>query len=172
MHDPFGASPFGASPFGPRSPTRIPSAGRAAAFGLAVAWMSAAPGVVPANAQTSPPQTSAPGPAPALPGTPPANSNLVVATVKLDSGWRASKLVGAAVYNDQDEKVGSVDDLIVGADNRIMDAIISVGGFLGVGGKLVAIPYGQLRVGTDLKVTMPGATKDALGAMPGFTYGS
>ena len=52
-------------------------------------------------------------------------------------------------------------------------AVVSVGGFLGIGNKLVAVPYHQLHIGTDkdqTKVTMPGASKDALNAMPTFTY--
>lgn len=113
----------------------------------------------------------APGTAP-VSGAPPANSTLAVATVKLDNGWRASKLIGATVYNDQDQKIGSVDDLILTDDNKVVVAIVSVGGFLGIGSKLVAIPYHDLRFGQDRKVMMPGASKEALNGMPNFTYGS
>ena len=60
-------------------------------------------------------------------------------------GWRASRIVGAAVYNDRDERIGTVDDLIVGQDGRISEAVLSVGGFLRIGAKLVAMPYNQLR---------------------------
>lgn len=121
--------------------------------------------------------------APSNPPTPAASSNpsgapaspdLTVATVKLQGGLRASKLIGSAVYNDQNQKVGSVDDLIVKDDNRIVMAIVSVGGFLGLGNKLVAVPFAQPHLETnkdEMKVTMPGASKDALNAMPTFTYG-
>lgn len=64
-----------------------------------------------------------------------------MATVKLQGGQRASKLIGSAAYNDQNEKIGSVDDLIVKDGNRIVMAIVSVGGFLGMGNKLVAVPF-------------------------------
>ena len=58
-------------------------------------------------------------------------------TVLTDRGdVRASKLIGAAVYNDRDEKVGSVDDVIMGKDNKADDVIVSVGGFLGMGTKV------------------------------------
>jgi hypothetical protein len=60
-------------------------------------------------------------------------------------GWRSSRIVGATVYNDRDERIGTVDDLIIGQDGRISEAVLSVGGFLGIGAKLVAVPYGQLR---------------------------
>ena len=57
---------------------------------------------------------------------------------------RASKLIGSSVYNDRDEKVGSVDDIVLGKDNRADEVVVSVGGFLGIGTKLVAVPYSQL----------------------------
>ncbi len=108
-------------------------------------------------------------PAPAQAGSP----QLVVAAVRFDGGWRASKLIGAAVYDDQNQRVGSVDDLILSAQDKIAVAVVSVGGFLGIGSKLVAVPYGQLRYdpgGKDARVVMPGATKDSLNGMPNFVY--
>ncbi|WP_428490511.1 PRC-barrel domain-containing protein [Rhodopila sp.] len=107
-----------------------------------------------------------------LPGAP-KSTDLVVATVKQQGGFRASRLIGSAVYNDQNEKVGSVDDLIIKQGDQIVTAVISVGGFLGIGNKLVAVPYHQLHIesGQDgTKVTLPGASKAALNAMPTFTY--
>lgn len=99
-----------------------------------------------------------------------ANMPLKVATVKLEKGLRASKLIGSAVYNDQNTKIGSVDDLILTDEDKVVVAIISVGGFLGIGSKLVAIPYDHLHRDSG-KMILPGATKDALNTMPGFTYG-
>ena len=78
------------------------------------------------------------------------------------------------MYNDQNEKIGSLDDLIMKDGNRIIMGVVSVGGFLGMGNKLVAVPFDQLHLATDkdqTKITMPGASKDALNAMPTFTYG-
>jgi sporulation protein YlmC with PRC-barrel domain len=89
---------------------------------------------------------------------------------------RASKLIGAAVYNDRNEKVGSVDDLVMGKDNKVDDVIVSVGGFLGIGNKLVSVPYTQLQLGdtknasSSNKVVMPGATKESLKVQPEFHY--
>jgi hypothetical protein len=118
-------------------------------------------------------QEQNPAPAPTSPSPVQANSDLAVASVKLQGGLRLSKDVGSSVYNDQNEKVGSIDDLISKGGNQIVMAIVSVGGFLGMGNKLVAVPYDQLRLDTDkdqVKVVMPGANKDALKAMPDFTY--
>jgi len=89
---------------------------------------------------------------------------------------RASKLIGSSVYNDRDEKIGSVDDVILGKDNRADAVVMSVGGFLGMGNRLVAVPYTQLKLGdtkhasSDNRVVMPGASKESLKAMPEFHY--
>lgn len=102
--------------------------------------------------------------------------HLVVAAVKPKDGWRASKVIGSAVYNDQNQKIGSIDDLIVSPDSKVSLAVISVGGFLGIGSKLVAVPYDRLHRETTKdngeRLQFPGANKDALNAMPTFTYGN
>jgi sporulation protein YlmC with PRC-barrel domain len=85
-------------------------------------------------------------------------------------GWSAKKqILGKNVYNDKDERVGEVEDLIVAPDKSISYAIISVGGFLGLGEHYVAIPVQQFK-GVDKKITLAGATKDSLKAMPKFEY--
>ena len=98
------------------------------------------------------------------------NPNLAVATLKLENGSRVSKLIGSTVYNDQAASVGTVDDLIMTSDDRIVMAIVSVGGFLGLGSKLVAVPFHHLSVGSDGKTVMQGASKDGLNALPSFTF--
>jgi hypothetical protein len=92
-----------------------------------------------------------------------------VNVTQVASGYRASKVIGASVVNDANDKIGSIDDLIVTRDDRIVYAIISVGGFLGIGDKLVAIPFAELQLGAD-KTVLPGGTKDALKALPKFVY--
>src|SRR5690349_21624756 len=80
-------------------------------------------------------------------GTPQTVVNMNVSNVS--SGWRATKIIGATIYNEADERVGTVDDLIVSRTDRIPYAIISVGGFLGMGKKLVAVPMGNLQFSMD-----------------------
>ncbi len=88
---------------------------------------------------------------PAAPTQPPPNAGGTAAPVEMGrpqrthGGWRSSRIVGATVYNDHDERIGTVDDLIVGQDGRISEAVLSIGGFLRIGAKLVAVPYDQLR---------------------------
>jgi len=84
-------------------------------------------------------------------------------------GHRASKLIGAPVYNEQEERIGSIDDLIISPDRAVSFAVVSVGGFLGLGGRLVAIPAEQLREEKD-RLILPGATKEALTKLPEFKY--
>jgi sporulation protein YlmC with PRC-barrel domain len=96
--------------------------------------------------------------------------NLAVATVKLEGGYRASKVVGAAVYNSENQQIGTVDELILNHENQVSLAVISVGGFLGVGGKLVALPYGKIERTDNGKVILADGSKDALAKLPAFTY--
>lgn len=130
----------------------------------------------PATHEPAAPSTSAAAEQPPITGTlSTGDPHLVVATVTMKNGWRASKLIGSAVYNDQNQKIGSVDDLILTRDDdKVAMAVISVGGFLGMGSKLVAVPYDQLRFeitkDNEQRVHLPGGSKDALNAMPTFTY--
>ena len=87
-----------------------------------------------------------------------------------DHQVRVSKVVGASVYNDQNQSVGSVDDLLMSDnDHKAATAVISVGGFLGMGAKLVSVPFDQLKIEND-KIVMPGATKASLEGMPEYHY--
>lgn len=124
---------------------------------------------VPAAAQ----QAGAPTPAPASgnPGLVPAsgNPNLAVASVKLESGTRVGKIIGMSVYTDGNEKIGAVDDVILTEGDKATVAIVSIGGIMGLGSKLVAMPFNDLKRDAD-KVVISGVTKDSLNAMPAFVY--
>lgn len=94
-----------------------------------------------------------------------------VDVVKISTGYRASKVIGSSVVNDAGDTVGKVDEIIVGPDGKAPFVVLSVGGFLGLGDRLVALPYEQLR--TDgKKIVLPGATKDSLKGLPEFKYAS
>lgn len=84
---------------------------------------------------------------------------------------RASKLVGSTIYNDQNQSVGTLDDILIARDNKQpVRAVISVGGFLGIGNKLVEIDYSRLQFQDNNKVVLPNASKDELNKMQNFTY--
>ena len=85
------------------------------------------------------------------------------------SGFRASKLAGTSVYNRDKDKIGTIDDLILSPSDHSAFAILSVGGFLGMGKHYVAVPFSDLQI-TAKQVTMPEATKTSLEALPEFKY--
>jgi sporulation protein YlmC with PRC-barrel domain len=59
--------------------------------------------------------------------------------------WRASKVVGLSVYNSKDENIGAISDLLMDKSGNIKAAVIGVGGFLGMGEHLVAIPFDKIK---------------------------
>ena len=119
------------------------------------------------------PQTPAPATAPQTPvaGVQPVVLGITVdEVVVVAKGWSAKKqILGKAVYNDKKQKIGKVDDLIIAPDSAVSFAIIGAGGFLGIDRHDVAIPAKQLKIETG-KITLPGATKEAIKAMPKFEY--
>ena len=85
-------------------------------------------------------------------------------------GWSVKKSVlGKPVYNDDNVKIGTVRDLIVAPDGSVSAAIVSAGGFLGVGSHDIAVPIASLDVRQG-NLYLPGATKEALKATPAFQY--
>jgi len=63
--------------------------------------------------------------------------------------WRASKLVGLSVYNDNNESLGSINDLLMDKDGNIKGVVLGVGGFLGVGEHLVAVAFDKIKFVND-----------------------
>jgi hypothetical protein len=85
-------------------------------------------------------------------------------------GYRISKLTGSSVTNEKNEKIGSIDDFVVARD-RSLFAVLQVGGFLGMGGHLVAVPYESLVIDDEGRtVQLPGASKDELKKLPEIKY--
>ena len=77
--------------------------------------------LVPALAQTTPPPASQ---APAAQSTAPKARGEM---------WRSSKLIGLNVYNDQDEKLGAISEILLEKSGKVDFVVIGVGGFLGIG---------------------------------------
>src|SRR4051794_32785337 len=83
-------------------------------------------------------------------------------------GWSAKKQVlGETVYNEENDKVGTIDDLIITPRDAISYAIVGAGGFIGVGKHDVAIPITQFQYRKG-KFILPGVTKDMIKALPEF----
>jgi len=88
---------------------------------------------------------------------------------RVAAGYRASKVIGSSVANDANETIGKIDDLLVSPDGKQPYAVLSVGGFLGMGTRLVVVPYDTLKF-AEKKVTLPGGTKESLKMLPEFKY--
>ena len=88
---------------------------------------------------------------------------------KLAAGYRASKVIGSSVVNNANQTIGKVDDLLVSPDGKQPYAVLSVGGFLGMGSRLVVVPFDNLKF-AGKQVQLPGGTKEGLEKLPMFKY--
>ncbi len=95
------------------------------------------------------------------------------ATTQAATDWRSSKVVGLNVYNSKNEKIGDINDLIIGSSGAVSHAVVGVGGFLGLGEKNVAIPFSSVKMSRDkdgkISATV-NSTKEALAAAPAFKF--
>jgi hypothetical protein len=128
---------------------------------VAAALLSAAVISGPAYAQTAQPADRA---APAATTTPTASSN---AKMMLKGNWRASKVIGLNVYNEANEKLGDINELILDNSGKVNAVVIGVGGFLGMGEHDIAVSMDKLKfveepVRTSSNSTAPAtARRDA-----------
>jgi sporulation protein YlmC with PRC-barrel domain len=72
--------------------------------------------------------------------------------------WRASKLEGVNVYNQNNERIGEVDDVLVDKQGKVEAVVIGVGGFLGIGERRVAVPFNALQWQMEDKATARAGT--------------
>lgn len=98
--------------------------------------------------------------------SPPAAS--ATSTTSASGEWRASKMAGVKIYNEANENIGSINDLLMDKSGAVKMAVIGVGGFLGMGEHLVAVPYEKLKFVNEAiaytSTTPPGAPGAAPGA--------
>jgi hypothetical protein len=105
---------------------------------LAAALLSAAVFSAPAYAQTA--QTAQPDRAAPAATTAGSQEKLM-----LKGNWRASKLMGLDVYNDANEKLGDINELILDKNGKVAAVVIGVGGFLGMGEHDIAVSMDKLK---------------------------
>ena len=87
--------------------------------------------------------------------------------VHRDGEWRASKLVGVNVYNDANEKIGDIQDVILDKSGKVDNVILGVGGFLGMGAHLVAVPYEKIKfVNEPIAYTGVAGSPNGAGSRP------
>jgi hypothetical protein len=100
-----------------------------------------------------------------------ATPGIGVDSARLQGGRRASQVIGANVVNENNETIGEVDDLVVTPGGGQPVAVLSVGGFLGIGARLIAVPYERLQYNAERdRWMLQGATRDSLRSLPEFTY--
>ena len=104
-------------------------------------------------AQSSAQHTGQPAPDRTVPGGP------VIA--------RAEAVIGMPVRDGNGERLGTVDDLLISANWQVDNVLVSVGGFLGVGARVVAIPLQEFRITSDALV-LPSASRRGLEKRPVF----
>lgn len=99
----------------------------------------------------------------------------------LKGNWRASKLVGLSVYNDANENLGSISEILVDNTGKINAVVIGVGGFLGVGQHDIAVSFDKLKwvnepvrsASANSTTTTPGApASSSTTARPSTTTGA
>jgi hypothetical protein len=95
----------------------------------------------------------------------------VASTDHREGEWRASKLIGVNVYNEANEKIGDISEIILDKSGKTATVIIGVGGFLGMGEHYVAVAYDKLKwvnepvrsasTTSDRPATAPATTVDS-----------
>ena len=97
-----------------------------------------------------------------------ANTASTISESSLHGDWRASKVAGLNVYNEKNESIGTINDLLMDKSGSIKAAVISVGGFLGVGARLVAVPFDKIKFVSE-PVAYTGASNAPAGNRPAST---
>ncbi len=111
-------------------------------------------------------------PPPATPSAAPSPpTQTIIVPVAAATARRATSLIGANIINEENRNVGEVHDFMVDMAGGGTIAVLSVGGFLGIGERYIAIPVSDLRWNSEReRWVLPGATADSLKARPAFTY--
>jgi hypothetical protein len=126
-------------------------------------------GAMSAYAQTTPTQPTSPSPAPSTAA--PAERTVSTGDFNAKGDTAASALIGTKVRNENKESIGKIDEIYLDKDARVTVVVISVGGFLGVGSKDVAVKWSDITIGQDDTSVMltTSLSKDALMALPDYT---
>jgi PRC-barrel domain len=117
-----------------------------------------------AFAQAPAPATKDPAPAAQSSSTPRAETPAKPVQEQSANEWRASKVIGLYVYNDANERLGSINEVLMDSSGKINKAVIGVGGFLGIGESNIALNFDQLKFVNEPMRTATVTTPPATGA--------
>lgn len=88
-----------------------------------------------------------------------------------DHSMSAKSLIGVTVYNDQHDKIGTIETVMVQPSGGAATAVLSVGDYLGTGKKMVGVPLNHLQLEGKDTMMMAGATKSMLESLPSYNVG-
>jgi sporulation protein YlmC with PRC-barrel domain len=124
--------------------------------------------IVPAFAQStnqtppasqSPPAASQPAPSATPAQRAPANTAAQTTPRPAGDAWRASKLIGLDIYNEQNEKLGDVNEVLIDKSGKVTGFVIGVGGFLGMGEHNIMVEMSKLKfVNEPVRQASTGST--------------
>jgi sporulation protein YlmC with PRC-barrel domain len=121
--------------------------------------------LVPAFAQNNPPASTTPSAQPS--NTPATSSSATVAPKAHGDMWRASKLIGLNVYNDQNEKLGDISEVLLDKSGKVDGVVIGVGGFLGMGKHDILVQMDKLKfINEPVRTTSTTSTTTGSAARP------
>jgi sporulation protein YlmC with PRC-barrel domain len=128
-------------------------------------------GAMSAYAQTAPTQPTSRSPGAPAPAAAPVERMVSTGDFNVSGDMAASALLGTKVRNENKESIGKIDDIYLDKDAKVTVVVISVGGFLGVGSKDVAVKWSDITFGRDdtSVVLTTSLSRDALMALPDYT---
>ena len=89
---------------------------------------------------------------------PPAAAKTDAAAPKLASPhWRSSKMIGLNVYNEQNEKLGDINEIILDQSGKVLGYVVGVGGFLGMGEHDILVEPGKIKFVNEPRRTQTSA---------------
>ena len=122
------------------------------------------PVIVPPNPNATTATSSAPAMTPTVILT-------AVSPSRMANGFRTSQVVGSTIVNEAKDTIGTIDDLIVSPTEKSAFAVLSIGGFLGIGAKYVVVPFSSLEAQSDnTHLLLRGATEASLKNLPEYKY--
>lgn len=127
--------------------------------GQAPAETTQAPQTLPAIAENEQPVT-----------TPTADAQFseVFLMTQTDDQLKSEEILGMSVVNAADEEIGEIDDMIISKDGTVAGVVISVGGFLGIGEKLVGLAWDRVSIEPGTKVAYADMSKAQLEEAPAY----
>lgn len=161
-------APAGSSATGNTGDTSTGSSGASSTGSSGAATGASGSGTGGTGATSTMPGQGAAGTSTSTPGAavPGGASTDAAASTEAITGWSAKDdIIGKTVRNENDEKIGDVNDIVISSDGRSMYLLIGAGGFLGMGEKDVAVPFDRFQRSED-RIMLSGYSKEQLKALP------